>query len=167
MASTTTSTMVDTLPSTMTSSISSLSSSWNQRPNIARIYKQAFQLFVTRQTREALDVLEAIIEPSSSHTTVSHFNDDASQAENLAPVASASKNARVKVWNLYISILNAVVDMGSAEGKQAFGAARWTKLVSKTRHGQIWEEIVQNGYRGQESAVDPEVVASLYDGRYV
>lgn len=159
MAATSTATIADTSSSFITSSISSLSSAWNQPPNVARVYKQAFQLFITRRTSEALEVLQPILQPADS---IDNSADRAIEEQHeRAPVALASKNARVKVWNLYISILNSALEMGSGEGKRQFGAAAWMKLASKTRDGQVWAEVVQNGYDGKEGQVDPEVVASL------
>lgn len=141
----------------MYSSISSLTSTQHQAPSVPRIYKQASQLFLTRRIPEALDVLEAIIQPTTS------FPDQESDNEvpSTAPVASATRNARCKVWGLYASLLNEVVELGAEEGKKAFGGARWKELVNKTRDGSIWEEVIKNGYYGSEGSVDAEVVAIL------
>lgn len=158
MASTTTSTIADNTPSFMTASVSSLSSAWNQPPNVARLYKQAFQLFITRRTQEAWEVLQPIILPPHLHD---HTDPNTEDHDARAPVATASKNARIKVWNLYISIINAALGVASAEGKREFGAAVWTRLASSVKEGQIWEDVVQYGYGGHEATVDAEVVASL------
>jgi len=137
----------------MYSSISSLTSTQHQAPSVPRIYKQASQLFLTRRIPEALEVLEAIIEPPPQEPD--------SETKSTAPVASASKNARCKVWGLYVSILNEVVELGAEEGKKAFGGSRWKELVNKTRDGSVWEDVVKNGYYGSEGSVDAEVVAIL------
>lgn len=158
MASITTATLADITPPFMTSSTSSLSSAWNQPPNVARIYKQAFQLFITRRTQEAWDALQPIVLPPHLYNPANAQN---TAKEDQAPVAVASKNARVKVWNLYVSILNAILELGNVEGKQEFGASMWTKLASNVRQGEVWQDVVQYGYCGQEGNVDPEVVASL------
>jgi hypothetical protein len=141
----------------MYSSISSLTSAHNQPPSVPRTYKQASQLFLTRRIPEALELLEPIITPPSySLETESDADSPA-----IAPIASATKNARCKVWGLYVSILNEVVELGAEDGKQAFGAARWRELVGKTRNGSVWEEVVKHGYAGSEGSVDVEVVALL------
>ena len=67
----------------------------------------------------------------------------------------------MKVWSFYLTFLNAVVELGPEEGKLAFGSARWKDLVSKARDGSIWEDIVRDGYSGDEGAVDGEVVVNL------
>jgi len=139
----------------MYSSISSLTSTQPQAPSVPRIYKQASQLFLTRRIPEALEVLEAIIEPPVRASD--------SDAPSAAPVATATKNARCKVWGLYVSILNEVVELGAEEGKKSFGGSRWKELVSKTKDGSVWEEVIRNGYYGSEGSLDAEVVAILWD----
>jgi len=104
-----------------------------------------------------LDVLEPIITPS----TPSSPDQTAQEVLASAPIASATKNARCKVWGLYVSILNEVVELGPDDGKKAVGSARWKGLVDKTSSCSVWEEVVQNGYRGNEGSVDIEVVALL------
>lgn len=141
----------------MYSSLSSLTSTHNQPPSVPRTYKQASQLFLTRRIPEALELLEPIITPS----TPSSENDSDADVPTAAPVASATKNARCKVWGLYVSILNEVVEFGAEDGKKAFGGARWRELAGKTRDGSVWEEVVRNGYAGSEGSVDIEVVALL------
>lgn len=79
----------------------------------------------------------------------------------LAPIATASSTLRIKIWNLYITMLNAVVDLGPDEGKKALGQKEWKALVSKVRDGDIWETIVQTGYKGLEGSVDADVVYNL------
>jgi hypothetical protein len=61
-----------------------------------------------------------------------------------------------------LTILNAVVELDPDEGKQAFGSKEWRGLVSKVRDGDVWEEVVQNGYGGVEGDVDSDVVINLY-----
>jgi solute carrier family 10 (sodium/bile acid cotransporter), member 7 len=58
-------------------------------------------------------------------------------------------------------MLNAVVDLGPDEGKEALGQKEWKALVSKVRDGDIWETIVQTGYKGLEGSVDADVVYNL------
>lgn len=76
-------------------------------------------------------------------------------------MASASRTTRTKVWSLYLTILNAVLEMGVEEGKDAFGNREWRALCAKVRDGQVWEEVVRNGYHGVEGDVDSEVVINL------
>jgi hypothetical protein len=66
------------------------------------------------------------------------------------------------VWSLYLTILNAVVELDPEEGKQAFGSSEWRGLVTKVREGGVWEEVVKNGYGGVEGDVDSDVVINLF-----
>ena len=65
------------------------------------------------------------------------------------------------MWSLYLTILNAAVDLDPEEGKQTFGSQEWRALVSKVREGDVWEEVVKNGYGGVEGDVDSDVVINL------
>ena len=78
-----------------------------------------------------------------------------------APIAKASRTTRIKVWSLYLTILNAVLELDPEEGKQAFGSTEFRGLVSKVRDGDVWEEVVRNGYGGVEGDVDSDVVINL------
>ena len=51
--------------------------------------------------------------------------------------------------------------MDADEGKQAFGSSEWRALVAKVRDGEVWEEVVKNGYSGVEGDVDADVVINL------
>jgi len=75
-------------------------------------------------------------------------------------VATASRTMRTKVWCLYLTLLNAILEMEPDQGKDAFGA-QWKALCAKVRDGVVWEEVVRNGYHGGEGDVDSEVVISL------
>ena len=66
------------------------------------------------------------------------------------------------MWSLYLTILNAVVELDPDEGKQAFGSLEWRGLVTKVREGEVWEEVVKNGYGGVEGDVDSDVVINLF-----
>lgn len=145
----------------MSSSISSLSSSIhnpnspatrNASSQISKIYRQASTLFLTRRLPESLSTILPVITPLVLEDSTT----------SPAPVASASRTTRIKVWSLYLTILNAIVELESDDGKQAFGGNEWRSLCTKVREGQVWEEVVQNGYGGIEGAVDADVVINLY-----
>ncbi|KAH9866586.1 hypothetical protein J1614_008277 [Plenodomus biglobosus] len=143
----------------LSSSISSLSASRQQSSQIAKAYRQAAQLFLTRRLPEALSTIEPIITPPP------HDDDDAAghngQVAGYAPVANASRGTRVKVWSFYLTFLNSVIELGAEEGKHAFGSTRWKQLVSKCRDGSVWDEVVKDGYAGVEGDVDADVVINL------
>jgi len=121
--------------------------------SISKTYRQASTLFLTRRLPEALSTILPLITPQPS--------DGGHEAAEPAPVATASRTTRVKVWSLYLTILNAVVELEPQDGKDAFGAQEWRTLCAKVRDGDVWEEVVQNGYHGSEGSVDSDVVINL------
>ncbi|KAI1355809.1 hypothetical protein F5Y01DRAFT_269926 [Xylaria sp. FL0043] len=141
----------------LSNSISSLVSSTNPRvapSQISKTYRQASQLFLTRRLPEALSTLLPLITPSTEA-------DEANGLTEPAPVVRASRATRIKVWSLYLTILNAILELDPQEGKDAFGAQEWRTLCQKVRNGDVWEEVVQFGYHGVEGDVDSDVVINL------
>jgi hypothetical protein len=136
----------------LASSISSLSSpaAPRQSSQISKTYRQASTLFLTRRLPEALTTLIPLTTPPSSA-------DDGEPA----PVSKSSRTTRIKVWSLYLTILNAIVELEPDEGKNAFGTQEWRTLCGKVRDGNVWEDVVRNGYHGVEGDVDPDVVINL------
>ncbi|EUC35758.1 hypothetical protein COCCADRAFT_89865 [Bipolaris zeicola 26-R-13] len=141
----------------LSTSISSLSASRQQASQIAKAYRQAAQLFLTRRLPEALSTIEPIITPPPLDDT----NGPNGDLVGHAPVATASRGTRIKVWSFYLTFLNAVIELGAEEGKHAFGSTRWKQLVSKCRDGSIWDDVVRDGYAGVEGDVDADVVVNL------
>jgi hypothetical protein len=135
-----------------------MSASSRQCPSqISRIYRQASTLFLTRRLPESLStILPIIISPSCDLD----LNVNAPGNEP-APISSASRTTRIKIWSLYLTILNAIVELDSEEGKQTFGVREWRAIVTKVRDGDVWDEVIKNGYRGVEGNVDSEVVINL------
>lgn len=160
----------------LSSSISSLSGSMNNmrngysgRPNnatnnISKTYRQASTLFLTRRLPEALTTILPLIAPPHADGEESGSDKTISPAVVIqpAPISSASRTTRVKVWSLYLTILNAIVELEPDEGKDAFGTQDWRALCTKVRDGEVWEEAIQNGYHGAEGDVDADVVINLY-----
>lgn len=139
--------------SLLSSSISSFSSSTSAQrhsSHISKTYRQASTLFLTRRLPEALSTILPLITPPG-----------ALEDGEPAAVARSSRTTRVKVWSLYLTTLNAVVEMDPEEGKRAFGTQEWRALCAKVREGTVWEEVVTNGYHGVEGDVDSEVVINL------
>jgi hypothetical protein len=145
---------VNNLPS----SIGSLSSSRHQSSQIAKTYRQAANLFLTRRLPEALSTIEPII---TNPPTDANGKDSDSEHSLVAPIAAASRGSRVKVWSFYLTFLNAVVELGPEEGKHAFGSTKWKVLVSKARDGTVWDDIIRDGYHGIDGNVDADVVVNL------
>lgn len=141
----------------LSNSISSLASSTSSRPspnNISKTYRQASQLFLTRRLPEALSTVLPLITPSAENADVNGLSEP-------APIVRASRSTRIKVWSLYLTILNAVLELDADEGKDAFGTQEWRSLCKKVRDGDVWEEVVQFGYHGNEGEVDSDVVINL------
>ncbi|KAG6003664.1 hypothetical protein E4U21_001825 [Claviceps maximensis] len=134
----------------LSSSIASLRSAPRQTSQISKTYRQASTLFLTRRLPEALTTLTPLIFPSGS-----------AEDGEPAPVATASRTTRIKVWSLYLTILNAILEMDPEEGKDTFGNKEWRALCAKVRDGQVWEEVVHNGYHDVEGDVDSDVVINL------
>ncbi|KAI9760981.1 MAG: hypothetical protein M4579_001357 [Chaenotheca gracillima] len=144
----------------MSSSLSSLSSSRSSRngpSEISKTYRQASALFLTRRMDDALSILEPIISSSAStdeeETRESEFNP--------APIATASRNSRIKIWSLYLTLLDAIINLGAEEGRNTFGSQKWRELVSKGRDGKVWEDVIRHGYHNIEGDVDADVVINL------
>ncbi|KAK7730838.1 hypothetical protein SLS53_008916 [Cytospora paraplurivora] len=140
----------------LSSSISSLGSSASTRPTtsyVSKTYRQSSSLFLTRRIPEALSTILPLITPPPTHS--------AEGVIEPASVAKSSRNTRTKIWTLYIAILNAIAALEPDEGKEAFGKHEWRSLCAKVRDGDVWEEIIQNGYHGVEGDVDSDVVINL------
>lgn len=143
------------------SSIASLASSTSGRhaasaSSISKTYRQSSTLFLTRRLPEALSTILPLI------TLPSAPSQGTNGTAEPTPVAKASRNTRIKVWTLYIAILNAIVALDPDEGKEAFGSQEWRSLCARVRDGDVWEEVVMNGYHGVEGNVDSDVVINLW-----
>ena len=148
-----------------TSSLQQLSSSRSSLPpskkassEISKVYKHASQLYLTRRLVDAYEVLQPLITPSSQSNGHAQSDDE---APPQAPIASATTSQRIKIWSLYITLLNAIVDLGLEEGGNDFGPKEYRAIVKNVRDGAIWEQVVRDGYRGREGSVDAEVVYNL------
>jgi len=139
------------------SPVGSLSSSRRGTSEISKAYKQASTLFLTRRLPEALSAIGPLI-TAPQPPEESMKEDDQPKS---APVATASRSSRIKVWNFYLTLLNAIAELDPEEGKAAFGSKQWNSLVAKTQEGTIWEDVVNIGYHGIEGNVDADVVINL------
>ncbi|KAA8648141.1 protein pex26 [Aspergillus tanneri] len=143
--------------STSQSQLSSSTSSFSPSKLCSKTYKKASQLYLTRRLQESLTALEPVItvnRPFEEHPSANGDN-------SMAPIATAQATWRIKVWNLYITLLSSILDLGPEEGKKLFGHKEWKAISSKVRDGGIWETVVQTGYKGLEGSVDAEVVYNL------
>ncbi|KAK8058890.1 hypothetical protein PG994_009338 [Apiospora phragmitis] len=145
----------------LSSSISSLSSpttaARQSSSHISKTYRQSSQLFLTRRLPEALSTILPLVTPPAGLGESAE-----TKAENEpAPVAQASRTTRIKVWSLYLTILNGILELDPDEGKDSFGTQEYRALCHKVREGDIWEEVIRNGYHGIEGNVDSDVVINL------
>ncbi len=103
-------------------------------------------------------MLEPLLTPAKH---VNGYREDSEGARTEAPIANATTTQRIKAWVLYITLLNAIVDLGEHEGRRGFGQSRYREMVTRVRNGDIWETVVRDGYGGREGSVDAEVVHNL------
>ncbi len=112
---------------------------------------------MTRRFQEALSSIEPLITITRRHNDT--HDDEATQ--DVAPIARASTKSRIRVWSFYLTLLNAIAELGPEDGKKEFGAKEWMNLVAQARDGTIWDEVVNIGYGGVEGNVDADVVFNL------
>lgn len=142
----------------LSSSNSSLSPSRKGSAEISKLYRHASHLFLTRRLNEALAALQPIVNPPKAPQD--GYSDDGEHVKRAA-IASATTSQRVKIWNLYVTILSSIIDLGIDEGKKEVGQKEFQAISRKVRDGTIWEQVVQDGYGGREGAVDADVVYNL------
>ena len=151
--------MADDVSSNVSASQSQLSTS-SSSPSPSKLcsktYKKASQLYLTRRLHESLTALEPVITPAPVQDE-QYANGNAS----IPPVAQAPNTWRIKIWNLYITLLSAIVELGAEEGRKLFGQKEWKAISSQVRDGGIWDTVVQTGYKGLEGSVDADVVYNL------
>ncbi|KAI4205586.1 MAG: hypothetical protein LQ350_000365 [Teloschistes chrysophthalmus] len=143
-------------------SIDSLSSPRQKNSQVSKVYKQASTLFLTREFAETFSTLQPVLTvPERSREDAAADDEEEEELEHLAPIATASRSSRVKVWSLYLTLLNTIIELGPEEGKAALGSKQWRDIATKVRNGTIWDEVVRIGYRGIEGHVDADVVTNL------
>ncbi|KAL9576128.1 MAG: hypothetical protein Q9212_007363, partial [Teloschistes hypoglaucus] len=142
-------------------SIDSLSPPRQKNSQVSKVYKQASTLFLTREFAEAFSVLQSILTvPERSREDAADDEED-EELKPQAPIATASRSSRVKVWSLYLTLLNTIMELGPEEGKAALGSKQWRDIATKVRNSTIWDEVVRIGYGGNEGHVDADVVTNL------
>ena len=127
------------------------------KSDITKAYEEASTLFLTRRLSEAHSIIEQLVTAPQSEEDVPV--DEESTAK--APIANAKRSLRKKVWVFYLTLLDAIADLGPVDGKTSFGSEKWKELVSKAEDGSIWDEVINVGYGGIEEDVDAEVVQNL------
>ncbi len=141
---------------------------------VSKTYRQATRLFLTRRLPEALSTLELVINPQhderindykryicDSDSDETECGNKIGNAVEHAPVALAARSIRIKVWCLYLAMLDAVIALGPDEGKHTLGSSRWKSLAAQACDSTIWDLILRVGYGGIEANMDDEVVINL------
>ncbi|KAL3473973.1 hypothetical protein BJX99DRAFT_187447 [Aspergillus californicus] len=144
--------MADDASSYMSASTPSLSPS----KLCSKTYKKASQLFLTRRLQEALIALAPVISTKSGND-----DNEVNGADPVPPIATVPATWRIKVWNLYITLLSAIIDLGPEEGRNTIGQKEWKTISTQVRDGSIWEKVAQIGYQGREGSIDAEVVYNI------
>lgn len=107
----------------------------------SRTYKTCTNLFLTRRLSDALAGLQPLVEGPPG------------------VMSQLPRPLRIKLWSLYLAILDAALKMTASEGKAMWGQNEWPLLVGKIRSGAIWDSA--NRAYGDEGRVDLEVVITL------
>jgi hypothetical protein len=121
---------------------------------LGRLCCEATTFFVTRRFSDAILLLES---GADVLLGASKFDDDVV----VEPIFRAPRNLRIRFWSLYVTTLDAVVELGPGKGSETLGRQKWSALAAKVQSGQIWEDVVRYGYRGDETSVDDQVVVNL------
>ena len=160
MSTTTTLTAVDEDPSSSGLLSQSVSSAGSPRRHskFSKPFKQASHFFLTRRFSDALTTIKPLITDPPSNPE----DAEGKASEHVAPVASADRKWRIKIWSFYITLQNAIIELGAEDGKKAVGASEWNATLNNARNGSIWDQVVNTGYEGDETLVDAEVVLNLY-----
>lgn len=146
----------------LSSSVASLHRSRKPTSEISKTYKHASQLYLTRRLVECYEVLQPVVQPTSKEENEEgQVNQGEDESTPSAPIASASTSQRIKIWSLYVTLLNTILELGDEEGKRGFGSKLYHEIVRNVQAGDIWEQVVQNGYKGREASVDAEVIYNL------
>ncbi|KAK5095843.1 hypothetical protein LTR70_003162 [Exophiala xenobiotica] len=129
---------------------------------VSKVYKHTSQLYLTRRLAECYEALQPVIRPPSKPDQA-NGNHSASEDDSnpRAPIALASTSQRIKIWSLYAALLNVIIELGDEEGKRDFGSKQYREIVRNVQSGEVWEQVVRDGYLGRESSVDAEVVYNL------
>ena len=143
----------------LSASYPSLRNSKKASSELSKVYKHASQLYLTRRLFETYELLQPVISPPPRNST--YTGQDEEPPDQPAPIASATTSTRIKLWSLYITLLNEVLNLDPDLGRQEFGK-EYNLISSRVTSGEVWEQVVRDGYREREASVDAEVVYNLY-----
>lgn len=147
----------------LSSSVTSLHRSKKSTSEISKTYKHASQLYLTRRLVECYDALQPVIRPPPNEEKENgHISQSEDESTPRAAIASASTSQRIKIWSLYATLLNTIIELDDEEGKRDFGNKIYRELTKNVQSGDVWEQVVKDGYMGREDSVDAEVVYNLY-----
>ena len=102
-----------------------------------------------------------MLEPTVFPWKSTDVNSNGEENHDIALIIKASRSLRVKIWTLYLTLLNDIVSLGVNEGRSTVGIRKWRELAASVQDGTIWDQVVKVGYSGVEANVDIEVIANL------
>lgn len=121
---------------------------------LEKLYRHAADSFLTRQYDVAYTILEPVVSLPAPKSKVH-------PAPEVARMAEASKSLRIKIWCLYLTLLQAIIIRDMEDRDHIGGHREFRSFYAKIQDGHIWDEVVSVGYDGVEERVDIEVVISL------
>ncbi|KAK5069559.1 hypothetical protein LTR64_008240 [Lithohypha guttulata] len=148
----------------LSSSVSSLQRPKKSTSEISKTYKHASQLYLTRRLVECYEAIQSAIKPlqkDGKDNQKGHVSASEDDSAPRSPIALANTSQRIKIWSLYATLLNAIVELDDEEGKRDFGNKLYREIVRNVQSGEVWEQVVKDGYMGREASVDAEVVYNL------
>ncbi|OQO13739.1 hypothetical protein B0A48_01969 [Cryoendolithus antarcticus] len=148
-------------PDYISSSLASLSRSKSTNTFIVKSYKAATQLYLTRRFKEAWDAIAPAVGAETWGSNGKQDGVEDGGSGDPAPIAQSSHGTRTKVWVFWLSLVHAVVELGTEEGKAECGGELWKVIAKAAKEGGVWSHIIARGYGGVETEVDAEVVVNV------
>ncbi|KAI9785091.1 MAG: hypothetical protein M1816_000502 [Peltula sp. TS41687] len=129
--------------------------SWAKRSEaLSLLYRRAADSFLFRQWEVALAELQPVVNPPTLESQIH-------PAPGVLRIADAPKGLRVKIWSLYLTLLQVIIIQATEHQQYEVASPDFEGLYQKIKNVSIWEEVVNVGYGGDEGSVDIEVVINL------
>lgn len=126
---------------------------------LSKKYRKARNLFLTQQFAEAFSEIGLTLEPGEWFEGDVH--DGEGKSLSRVPILFAKKSVRVKIWSLYLTLLNTFRKAGNDQAGVWVGARRWKGLYASLCDGSIWQNVLHVGYADNEHAMDHEITVAL------
>ena len=122
-------------------------------------YKRARDFYLVQQFGEAFDEISSLL--NDNNVFVADLDNGPGSARTQAPVFHANMGLKVKIWSLYLTLLNTLRDVGGQKASAYVGAQRWQRLSESLHNGSIWQHVVDVGFAGDEQVMDIDIVIAL------